>query len=143
MIQKNDISVSFEIYNFTCSPADITAALKIIPTTSSTKGELKYIGPIEHPATVKAAQNMWSLDAQNKHTDGVEGQIEALLSILVSQKSDINNTIVVYNAQARFRCTLLFEDARPGIRLTNEQLKRIADLNADLDLDIYFLGDTE
>ena len=40
----------------------------------------------------------------------------------------------------QFRSTLLYKNSRPDIRLNKELIKEIAELNADLVLDVYFLG---
>ena len=138
MRSKDTIRVSFEIFDFGNDPADLTKSLGIEPSSISRKGEEKLVGPSERPARVKVVQNMWSLDSELDASEGVERHVDALLAKLMPHRQEIKK--ITEAASARFRCTLLLEDPRPGISFSPEQSKQMADLNAVLDLDIYFTG---
>ncbi len=139
MKPKNVIRASFEIYGFSHSPSDLTTLLGITPSSVSKKGEIRLIGASDHPARVKATQNIWSLDSTLDTSNDLEQHIEQLLSILMSHKEDIKKVTSI--STARFRCTLLLQDSRPGITFSSAQLSNMSELNAILDLDFYFLGD--
>lgn len=141
MIKHHTIQVSFEIYDFNDDPAHLTEVIGLKPSGVSRKGQLVKIGSKDKKVEVMASQNVWRLDSTLGPAVALEQHIDGLLKILAPHANKISQELADY--RIKFRCTLLYEDSRPGITLTKNQLQQIADLGADLDLDFYFLGGAE
>ncbi|HSW66303.1 MAG TPA: DUF4279 domain-containing protein [Bacillota bacterium] len=140
MKSKNIIRASFEIYGFNHDPSELTLRLGVTPSSVSKKGEMRLIGSSDRPAKLKVTQNTWSLDSTLDTSYDLEQHIEQLLGALTPHKEEIKKVTNV--SKARFRCTLLLDDPRPGFIFSQKQLSSMSELNAILDLDFYFLGDS-
>lgn len=137
-MQKDDIAVSFDIYDFNFSFSNLSELVKLPNSSLTKKGEVKLSGPSDRPARITATQNMWSLSSDLDRSVNVEMHIDRLLHILMPHKQLIEKLATESNIM--FRCTLLLQDSQPGINLSNEQLWHVTELGASIDLDVYFLG---
>ena len=133
--QKNENHISFIICDFECLPEEITKQVGIEPTNTWLKDELRAVGK----GKVKIRENTWDLESELPLTDSVERHLLHLLDKLTPHKKIINELGKKYYVE--FSCGLDFYEFNPGINLDNNIIKRIAELNAKLDLDMYCLGE--
>ncbi len=87
--------------------------------------------------------NVWQLNSPLPISAHVEEHIEALLSLLEPRSDAISTLAQVHQAQVGINCAIYYEDFTPGIHLSQDITKRIAVLGLYVDLDLYFLGNSE
>ncbi len=133
--QKKENHVSFVICDFECLPEEITKQIGIEPTNTWLKDEVRVVGK----GKVRIRQNTWNLKSELPLTDSVEKHLLHLLDKLAPHKKIINELGKKYYVE--FSCGLYFYEVNPGIHLDNKVIKRIAELNVKLDLDMYCLGE--
>lgn len=134
---ENNIRVSFDIFNFDCTPEELTKKIGIVPTEKYTKGDIKYLGSNEKKIKFQIKENRWSLSCKDQYITSLEDQLKYLLSKLTPHKSELVRLTKGYKKV--FNCSLEFKESRPGVHLDRETIEGINALDAVLDLDIYFL----
>lgn len=135
---KNEYHVWFGIYDFDCSPDELTSELGIKPTETRIKGEIRLIGKVKHKRINK--ENAWILKSELPQNTPIEKHIEHLLSKITPHKEKFIKVTNKYYTE--FGCAPYYYESNPGIHLDNNLLKEIADLNAKIDIDIYCLSGT-
>ena len=122
--------ISFRIMEFRCPHEDITKALHVQPTTIWSQGE-----KIRHTSLVHK-QNGWSLDVDLEGHVDLNAPVEDLLNKVHPFSKDLVNTCGDYYAE--LACVLYIAgDERPEIHFTPQVLKKLAALNAHVDIDLY------
>ncbi|MBN1181925.1 MAG: DUF4279 domain-containing protein [Bacteroidales bacterium] len=136
---QNNISLSF--FDFDCDPKDITEELQLSPTSIGKKGGEYLIGPPEKRIIKTYDYNYWrykwSIDSNefigNIITRFIKEIIEPREAKLVSlaSKSSIQFQVAQY----------YYDGCNPGVSINKECIKTLADISADIDIDIYCLGE--
>ena len=124
------IVVSFRIMEFMCSHGEITKALGIQPTTTWSPGEKVRNTRLVHQ------EKGWSIDINLADTIDWHEHVERLLSEVHPFQQDLARICGDYYAE--LACIFyLAGDDRPEIHFTPQQLRKLADLNAHIDVDLY------
>lgn len=134
----NKISVYLTISDFDFEPEEITAFLGIIPSKTHKKGE--PIIPKGNP-NYQYKHNHWSLKSLSndsielaKHIESIFEQVKEKWQILV----DIGNQYYI-----EIECAIyIYDDSEqpiPIIHLDKEITQKLAELNAEIDIDLYVL----
>jgi len=131
-IKTPKIVVSFRIMEFKCSHHEITKACGIQPTTTWSPGDKVRNTRLVHK------ENGWSIDINLEDVTNWHEQIERLLSEVHPFHQDLARLCGDYYAE--LACIFyLAGDERPEIHFTPQQLRKLADLNAHIDIDLYLL----
>jgi len=124
--------ISLRIMEFKCTHEDITKALRVQPTTIWSQGE-----KIRHTSLVHK-QNGWSLDVDLEGHVDLNTHVEDILNKVYPYYKDFVSTCGDYYAE--LACTLYMAgDERPEIHFAPQVLKKLAALNAHVDVDLYLL----
>jgi Domain of unknown function (DUF4279) len=132
MTQSN-ISTSFTLTGFSCEPENISRALGLEPTKTWKTGDL--IGK----SILKFKHNGWFLEVKLTHSIDLEEHVQCLLEILSPAWDKLVEFGKIYDAE--FNCVIYSYEAQgPGIHLNKQMLNRMAQLNAEFDVDYYSLA---
>ena len=131
-IQTPKIVVSFRIMEFTCSHHEITKAFGIQPTMTWSPGDKVRNTRLVHK------ENGWSIDINLADAADVHEQVERLLGQVHPFHQDLARLCGDYYAELACIFYLAGND-RPEIHFTPQQLGKLVDLNAHIDVDLYLL----
>ena len=131
-IKTPKVVVSFRIMEFKCSHREITKALGIQPTMTWSPGDKVRNTRLVHK------ENGWSIDIHLEDITDWHEHVERLLSEVHPFQQDLARICGDYDAE--LACIFyLAGDDRPAIHFTPQQLRKLADLNAHIDVDLYLL----
>jgi hypothetical protein len=131
-IKTPKIVVSFRIMEFTCSHHEITKVLGIQPTMTWSPGDR-----VRNTRLVRK-ENGWSIDINLEDATDWHEQVEHLLSEVHPFHQDLARLCGDYYAE--LACIFYIAgDERPEIHFTPQQLRKLADLHAHIDVDLYLL----
>lgn len=139
---QSKISASFTLLGTDFSPEDlepeeITTALGIVPTETWKVGDL-----ISKKATFHHKQNGWSLKSKLEDSATLEDHVESVLEQLKPSWQPLVKMCTRYYTE--IECVIyVFGDDSPAIHFNRETLKRISELNAEIDIDLYILPESE
>lgn len=136
--QKTENQVKYAIYDFECSSEELTKQLGLEPTESHIKGEARLVGKIKHKVISK--ENTWILKSSLSVNSSVEEHILHLLKIIEPFEESFTKIAEKYYTE--FSCGIHFYEVNPGIHIDNAIVRRIARLNARIDLDMYCMGNS-
>jgi len=110
--------------------------LKIQPTTLFVKGTLRP--PIKGQYWGVYTMNAWILKTERKETVEMEDQFWELANVLKEKKEILIEQKNTFNLELGFGFAIYILDGNtPASHLSKEAIRFIADLDADLDIDIY------
>jgi Domain of unknown function (DUF4279) len=132
---KSEISAYFTLTGLDFEPEEITTKLKIKPTKIWRKGDLI------HPQTkLTRKHNGWSLQSQVDQSSDLEDHINSIFSYFPSNWTDLMEICQQYYAE--INCVIyVVGDERPAIHLDKNIIRKLNKLNAEIDIDLYFLPD--
>jgi hypothetical protein len=132
------IFVAFMLIGFECDPEEITARVGITPTETWRTGDF-----VTKKAVMKHKSNGWQLDSKLEQTAELEDHIKSVLEQLKpSWQSLIEISIDCY---VEISCAIhLYSDNQlPAIHFNKEMVQEFAELNTDIDIDLYNLTTDE
>lgn len=132
---KSEISVSFNLTGLDFNPDDLTNKLCINPT------KIWRIGDLIHPKTIlKRKENGWSLQSQLDKDHLLEEHIKYILNQLESQSNFLQE--ICGKNYGELSCVIYaIGEERPSIHLDQDIIKKVHQLNCEIDIDLYFLPD--
>ena len=124
--------VTFWILGDTLDPGRVTAVLGIGPTYATRKGELTPRTRIPSP------MGSWSLETEGRlASTSLERHVAYLLDVLEPAKAQVRSFADDPSLRVEFHCYWMSETGHGGPILSRDVLRRIADLGAGLDFDLY------
>jgi len=132
---QNEITVSLTITDFEEHPSEITRILEISPSKVWCKGEL-----IDTRTLIRYKQNGWKVFSSLSKFQTLREHVDSLLGVIVPI-SDRFRTLPP-NCQIELTCCLYIYHEMPEISLDGLTLKKLSELNAGIDIDLYYF-DTE
>lgn len=128
----DETKARFRIWDFECSPDEITKKIGLKPSQTRVKGE-----PVRPGARVVHKTNLWVFEDDLDALKFPEEHLKRLLELLKPNWDIFKSLASKYNAQV---CLEGFhEEFHVDFRITPELLAQIADLNATLWVDLYVL----
>src|SRR5258708_6300525 len=116
----------------------VTKALGIEPTRSHNAGEAH--GSLR-PIPWKHGQ--WALESQLPEASELEAHLDWLLARLLPVRDRVLTVLAAdQRLRASFFCGLWMSNENEGLELSPRLLEGISSLSAELDLDIYYEGDS-
>lgn len=131
---KSEISVSFTLSGLNFNPDQLTNTLEITPTKTW------QVGDLINPQTIlKRKENGWSLQSElDIYSYELEDHLNNLLEKLQS-KSNVLKHLCLEN-YGELSCVIYaIGEERPSIHLDQEIIKKVHQLNCEIDIDLYFL----
>lgn len=109
----------------------IEASLKIKPDT------IWSVGDVRKNTIIQEKNNGWAIECRVDDCESVEEPLSLILDRLAQNISAFN--VLSDDCEILLRCAVYSEEV-PSFYITNECLKRISLMNADLDFDLYLTG---
>ena len=132
---RSELSVQFTLRGVDLNPDDVTRLLGLQPTEAWRVGD--RITAIRVPRFF--SDSAWRLHSGLPDTTDLEEQVKSLLDRL----EPVWDVAVELGKKhyAEFSCVVYsYGGDRPAISFDNEVIKRLAELNATLDVDLYILS---
>jgi len=127
-----EISVLFELRGSELEPEKITALLGIIPTKTW------RVNDLVHPkAGVRRKSNGWSLKSQLDKSAELDEHIKSIFEELQPSWQSLVEICKQYDAL--ISCAVYRYQQIPSIYFDKDIVRKTAELNAQIDVDIYFL----
>jgi hypothetical protein len=127
-----EISVLFELRGSELEPEKITALLGIIPTKTW------RVNDLVHPkAGVRRKSNGWSLKSQLDKSAELDEHIKSIFEELQPSWQSLVEICKQYDAL--ISCAVYRYQQIPAIDLDKDIVKKAAELNAGIDVDVYYL----
>lgn len=135
MAKLSEVHVGFRLASDALLPGEVTRRLNVEPTRSHRKGE-------QHGRNRKTGEpiiyrsGIWILDSALPESAGLVAHVESLLDVLYPIRHAVQ-CLVEQGYQADFTCGLFLNHENEGVSIPARTLARIAELGAELSLDIY------
>jgi hypothetical protein len=129
--------VSFGIFGKDLKPNAISAVLGITPTSSHAMGDKPTNRPT-HRKPIQYSQGGWMLDGSLAVGGGIGPQLRMLLDLLYPKAPEILK-LGERGYEVLFFCVLFASDEPVGFVLTQEVLRKVSALGAELSFSIHYL----
>jgi len=132
---KSKIYAYFSLRGLDFDPEEITTKVGLIPTKTWKAGDL-----INPKATVCRKENGWSLKSELDESIDLEDHVRYLLQKLEPGWLPLIEICKKYYAE--INCVVYAAgNERPAIHFNKDIVDKAAKLNAEIDIDLYFLPD--
>jgi hypothetical protein len=138
--QLNQNHIILRFIDFDLDPDEITKNLALEPLSIARKGQEYFVGPKRMKKIWES--NHWDYEIKTKTNDFIGETVNLFFDEIIaprineikeiSQKSRITRLILVQ---------YYYTGCNPGYGFEKEQVKILADINAEIDMDIYCLSD--
>ena len=137
--------VALKFFNFDCTPEELTEDLGLEPTKTGLKGQKYHLGPEAGKRIRTWEWNFWMYQVtveKNRHWIG--DQIDDFIDNIIKPRQEKIKKIISTTCDSEFSIVqYIYEGCNPGLHFDNARLKIIADIGAEIDVDIYVLGNGE
>nr|WP_319399136.1 DUF4279 domain-containing protein [uncultured Carboxylicivirga sp.] len=135
-INQNHFILRFIDFDF--DPKIISDRLGLKPSSSGQKGEEYYIGTKKIPRIRDC--NHWDIEQKIISNDFIGDLLDLFFKEIIIPRIELLKEL---KSQCKIlRLTMVqyyYTGHNPGFTLTNEQIKILADINAEIDIDVYCL----
>ncbi|SCC63871.1 protein of unknown function [Chitinophaga costaii] len=136
--KKTETKVYLKIHDFDCSIEEITALIGIEPSKAGQKGDLLPKRNIE----LHRKFSSWVLESGVDIHASVDEHVDALINTITPRIKILKNLIATYNGELTI-VVYTHSEYNIGMYIDKVKLGILLDLGVSLDIDIYFLNDTE
>lgn len=137
MITRDETIVDLDISSFKEHPLDIAKILGIQPSRIRLEGELVYSN-----ALIRHKENGLEISSSLSRSHPFMEHIDSLSKILIPLKDKFKN--LPSTCEIMLSCHIyIYEEGMPAICLDVNMVKLLSDLNAEIDIDLYYLGGLE
>ena len=126
-----ELYVDFTFTSDEESLQDLDSVLGLKPKKCWNKGD-----PIER-TILKYKVSGWSIGTEKERTQDLERHILAILERLLPKQEVISEVVKTRNLKTSLQCVIEMGDTTPSTFIDAPLVKRIADLGASIDFDIY------
>lgn len=127
--------VYFGVFEFGDDPSVVTKIMGVEPSRSWVKGE-----PIPDELNGVRSHERWELRSPTDPSLPMEEQLVDLLTLLEDYQSQVREVSEEY--EAGICCYAYYqEEFNPQLHLSDETIRRLADLALSIDFDLYFLDE--
>ena len=134
MITRDKTIVDLDISSFKEHPLEIAKILDIQPSRIRLEGELVYPN-----ALIRHKENGLEISSSLSSSHPFMEHIDSLLKILIPLKDKFKN--LPSTCEIILSCHIyIYEDSMPAICLDAKTVNLLSDLNAEIDIDLYYLG---
>ena len=141
--ESPEIRVSVVIYDFDCAPEEITRLLGIQPTRSWRLGDpVSYADRLLPGASApKTKQNTWILDGPRSNSPSLAEHAERLIEIVMPAASRFKK--LPQGTGIALNCAVYDYERRAILEFSNETLRALALIGADISMSYYDMTDWE
>jgi len=129
---KTEIKINLVFFDFSMSPDDLSQKLGINATSTWRKGDQGITVPI------RKKTNGWELSSGLDKSTDFEKHIDALLAKIRPHKQQFIEMGKVLSPVLSF-VVYSYDGARPSMGFSKEAIQELAELNAEIDIDLYVL----
>ncbi|EIJ41059.1 hypothetical protein BegalDRAFT_0135 [Beggiatoa alba B18LD] len=134
---KNEIVIGLTITDFNELPSEITKILGVQPSKTWCKGDL-----ISKSGIIRHKQNGWKLCSSLSKSQSFKEHEKDLLDKILLFKDKFKNLPSECNVE--FSCYVdIYNEDIPELSLEKDTVKVLSEINASVDIDIYFLYEPE
>jgi len=126
------IFVAFQLIDFECDPEEITARVGITPTETWRIGDF-----VTKKRAMRHESNGWQLDSQLEKTAELNAHIESILEQLKPSWQLFREISIECYVEISCAIYLYSDNLLPAIHFNKEIVQQFAELNADIDIDLY------
>lgn len=135
----NQNHLIFRFLDFDFDPDLITQKLLLQPFSTGQKGEEYFIGPQKDIPRIRDCSH-WDFEWKIKTNDFIGDFIDKFFKEIIVPRLESIKEIGLNSQAIRFIIVQYYYTGyNPGYRFEKEQIKILADLNAEIDMDIYCL----
>ncbi|MCF8373311.1 MAG: DUF4279 domain-containing protein [Bacteroidales bacterium] len=137
-INQNHVILRFIDFDF--DPNDITKKLGLKPLSIARQGEEYFVG---HKRIRKIWEfNHWDYELKTNTNDFIGDTVDQFFNEIISPRLDEIKEISQKSKTTRLIIVqYYYSGPNPGYGFEKEQVKILAEINAEIDMDIYCLGD--
>jgi hypothetical protein len=128
---SNKISVRLIVSGYECSASEVTRALGVEPTRSWNQGD-QVVGTKKH-----YGESGWRLDSSLSSDASIDQQLRELLNS-ISERIEFVRSLPG-SIEVDFSCVIYAREYVPEIFFSADIIRRIADIGAAIDIDLYCL----
>ena len=140
MVNQNHIILGF--FEFDFSPDIFTTELILEPLNKGIKGE-KYLVGSKNDHENTHEYNLWTHEIKTNSNEYIGVLVAKYINDIILPRKD-RIARLTKNCKVQLRIVQYFYDGcNPGIYISREQNKILADLNCAIDIDIYCLSNTK
>jgi hypothetical protein len=134
---KPEISVALTLTGSDLNPDDITSRLDLEPTRTWRLGDQIL------NTSLKREHGGWSLSTDRKPVIDLQDQLDLILREVQAQTDALNELANERNFNVELACVIYVSDETPVIHFDAEVVELLAELNAEIDIDLYVLPSEE
>jgi hypothetical protein len=136
-VNQNHLIIRFLDFDF--SPDLITKKMGLEPTSTGQKGEEYFIGPQKENSKFRECSH-WDYEWKIKTNDFICDLFDRFFKeIIISRIDSIKNIGLNCKTTRLIIVQYYYSGQNPGYGFVKEQIKILADINAEVDMDIYCL----
>ncbi len=140
-INQNHLTLRFIDFDF--APDLITKKLGLEPLSTGQKGDEYFIGPQKDIPRIRECSH-WDYEWKIKTNDFIGDLIDKFFNVIIIPRLKSIKDIGLNCKTTRFLIVQYYYTGHnPGYGFEKEQIKILADINAEIDMDIYCLCDDE
>ena len=139
----NENTTTLKLLSFDCSPDEITKTLNLEPTLTGIKGEEYSYGPRDKGLKKPWKHNYWEYRIVRNENTWIGEQINHFIETIIEPRKEKLKEIIK-TCEGEFSIVQYYYDGcTPGYNFENKYLKTICEIGADLDIDIFCLGEED
>jgi hypothetical protein len=132
---KSELSASFMLLGQEFDPAQVTAWVGLTPSRTWRIGDL-----VQPPAILRHKRNGWVLDSTLPASADLEEHVKSVLERLQPSWAVLVELALQYDTV--ISCVVYsYGGDRPAMHFDKDIVKRAAELNAAIDIDLYIFDD--
>ncbi len=139
----NENHITLKLFNFICSPDDLTKELGLVPTKTGIKGQEFFIGSQVKKIKKVWPHNYWEYRVIKKEKNWVSEHVNQFIDNIIKPKEEKLKDIITSCEAELSIVQYYYCGCNPGFHFDNEKLQSITNIGASLDLDIYCLSESE
>jgi hypothetical protein len=139
----NNISIAIKLSHFFVSSDTLSEKIGLQPTHSHREGETYTMKTPKGKVSKNYAYNYWEYREKFITDEWVQVLIDKFISDVLQPRKDILTELSL-DGQLEFFVGIHYQsEANPGFHFDVNNLKFLAEIKAELDIDMYFLNGSE
>ena len=134
----SEVHAAYTLTGMEFDPDVITRKLQIAPTKTWRLGD-----PIQE-TILRHKHDGWSISSDLSDTDDLEDHMRALLKLIYPRRKQLEQLRRQYKLEAEFACAIYtYDGSRPAIHFDSEIVRQVAELGAEIDIDLFILDEDQ
>jgi hypothetical protein len=139
--ETNQNHILLQFYDFDFAPDFISQKLDLEPLSTGQKGDEYFVGPQKQISKVRACSH-WEYEWKIYSNDFIGEMIDQFFKEIIVPRLDLIKDIAQHCETVRLTIVQYYYTGHnPGYGLSKEQINVLSAMNAEVDMDIYCLGE--